>query len=377
MHTLGSITDERAAPLLVHILSHSSHTGASESIYISAIDALGRSGASARGVDMLKDLLHRGEWWAPLRTARIRAAAARALRATGAPSADAVLEDASTTGSRGVRRAAALAMCCPAGRRRQEGPGNGTRPPVACGRRFRAPLRRGGPRRAALLRRRTRSSPRARGARRIAARSCSPTGDVAIGIIGQEIVVGDMPLPQPRNLRRADPPPEVAGHRAHRLRSRRDAGRTRHAGAHNRAPGTPPGETAPRRGAGRCPRGAASACSTSASAAFSLDERVDTSAADIADDPPPVCRAVERGRALWDAAQHEGMPDPTAARAARRQLAQAVAQNRTALVALTALKEYDNYTFTHMVNVSILTMAQARGARHRRRAAPRVRPRRR
>ena len=41
-------------------------------------------------------------------------------------------------------------------------------------------------------------------------------------------------------------------------------------------------------------------------------------------------------------------------------LAQAVAQNRTALMALTALKDYDNYTFTHMVNVSILTMAQAR-----------------
>ena len=40
-------------------------------------------------------------------------------------------------------------------------------------------------------------------------------------------------------------------------------------------------------------------------------------------------------------------------------LAQAVAQNRTALIALTALKNYDNYTFTHMVNVSILTMAQA------------------
>src|SRR5712691_1791640 len=30
-------------------------------------------------------------------------------------------------------------------------------------------------------------------------------------------------------------------------------------------------------------------------------------------------------------------------------------------MALTALKDYDNYTFTHMVNVSILTMAQARG----------------
>ena len=35
-------------------------------------------------------------------------------------------------------------------------------------------------------------------------------------------------------------------------------------------------------------------------------------------------------------------------------------QNRTALVALTAMRNYDNYTFTHMVNVSILTMGQAR-----------------
>jgi putative nucleotidyltransferase with HDIG domain len=37
-----------------------------------------------------------------------------------------------------------------------------------------------------------------------------------------------------------------------------------------------------------------------------------------------------------------------------------VTQNRTALVALTAMRNYDNYTFTHMVNVSILTMGQAR-----------------
>ena len=41
-------------------------------------------------------------------------------------------------------------------------------------------------------------------------------------------------------------------------------------------------------------------------------------------------------------------------------LAEMAAQNRTALVALTAMKSYDNYTFTHMVNVSILAMAQAR-----------------
>ena len=64
---------------------------------------------------------------------------------------------------------------------------------------------------------------------------------------------------------------------------------------------------------------------------------------------------------LWDSASTEGMPDADAARGMVDSLAQAVAQNRTALLSLTALKNYDNYTFTHMVNVSILTMGQARG----------------
>jgi putative nucleotidyltransferase with HDIG domain len=63
---------------------------------------------------------------------------------------------------------------------------------------------------------------------------------------------------------------------------------------------------------------------------------------------------------IWDSAQTEGTPDATMARTMIDGLAQVVAENRTALVALTALKNYDNYTFTHMVNVSILTMGQAR-----------------
>src|SRR6478672_10446625 len=65
--------------------------------------------------------------------------------------------------------------------------------------------------------------------------------------------------------------------------------------------------------------------------------------------------------AVWDSADTEGKPDAAAARTMIDGLAQAVAQNRTALLALTTLKNYDNYTFTHMVNVSILTMGQARG----------------
>jgi putative nucleotidyltransferase with HDIG domain len=64
---------------------------------------------------------------------------------------------------------------------------------------------------------------------------------------------------------------------------------------------------------------------------------------------------------LWNSALIEGQPDATLARTTVDGLAHAVAENRTALLALTALKEYDNYTFTHMVNVSILTMGQARG----------------
>ena len=61
-----------------------------------------------------------------------------------------------------------------------------------------------------------------------------------------------------------------------------------------------------------------------------------------------------------ESAETEGMPDAPAALQTVEGLADAVTQNRTALMALTAMRNYDNYTFTHMVNVSILTMAQAR-----------------
>ena len=71
--------------------------------------------------------------------------------------------------------------------------------------------------------------------------------------------------------------------------------------------------------------------------------------------------AVSVASAVWESAQTEGKPDPTVARTMIDGLAHAVAHNRTALLALTTLKNYDNYTFTHMVNVSILTMGQARG----------------
>jgi putative nucleotidyltransferase with HDIG domain len=70
--------------------------------------------------------------------------------------------------------------------------------------------------------------------------------------------------------------------------------------------------------------------------------------------------AVETAESLWLAAKAGDQPDPAAARKIIDSLAKLVTQDRTSLMALTALKKYDNYTFTHMVNVSALAMAQAR-----------------
>jgi putative nucleotidyltransferase with HDIG domain len=69
--------------------------------------------------------------------------------------------------------------------------------------------------------------------------------------------------------------------------------------------------------------------------------------------------AVATAEAAWDSAQTEGKPDLPAVLQTVEGLADAATLNRTALVALTAMRNYDNYTFTHMVNVSILTMGQA------------------
>jgi putative nucleotidyltransferase with HDIG domain len=92
-----------------------------------------------------------------------------------------------------------------------------------------------------------------------------------------------------------------------------------------------------------------------------VEERVDAPVGDIATFKRLYDDAVSVAERLWDTTGAEGKPDADASRGIVDSLAQAVAQNRTALLALTALKNYDNYTFTHMVTVSILTMGQARG----------------
>ena len=93
----------------------------------------------------------------------------------------------------------------------------------------------------------------------------------------------------------------------------------------------------------------------------SVEQRVQAHMADTAALKRLYNDSVKVAETLWDSARSENRPDATVARTMIDGLAQAVAQNRTALLALTTLKNYDNYTFTHMVNVSILTMGQARG----------------
>jgi putative nucleotidyltransferase with HDIG domain len=94
---------------------------------------------------------------------------------------------------------------------------------------------------------------------------------------------------------------------------------------------------------------------------ITVDEhRADGIGSDIAAIRQLYSNAVAVAETAWHSAQTEGQPDLPAALHAVEGLADAVTENRTALVALTAMRNYDNYTFTHMVNVSILTMGQAR-----------------
>src|SRR3954469_20633547 len=90
------------------------------------------------------------------------------------------------------------------------------------------------------------------------------------------------------------------------------------------------------------------------------DGKKDGIASDIAAIRQMYSNAVASAEIVWESTSAEGIPDAPAALKTVEGLADAVTQNRTSLMALTAMRSYDNYTFTHMVNVSILAMAQAR-----------------
>ena len=71
-------------------------------------------------------------------------------------------------------------------------------------------------------------------------------------------------------------------------------------------------------------------------------------------------KAVSSAQNIWSAAKAGDQPNPNEARGIIDSLSRLVYQDRTSLLALTALKRHDNYTFTHMVNVAALSMAMAR-----------------
>ncbi|MGE0862507.1 MAG: HD-GYP domain-containing protein [Vicinamibacterales bacterium] len=183
---------------------------------------------------------------------------------------------------------------------------------------------------------------------------------VAIGILGQEVIVGETPLPRAA---------ESMGEMIRRLKSLGieriafDRGVTLEelstlalTVAH---PERRPGHSSP----GVLPSdplGALAGLPHIRVGRIQIDDNVEKSAADVATIRRLYSDASTVAGSVWEMAKAEGTPDPAAARALIDSLAQAVSANRTALIALTALKNYDNYTFTHMVNVSILTMSQAR-----------------
>ncbi len=174
---------------------------------------------------------------------------------------------------------------------------------------------------------------------------------VTIGIVGDNLVVGDMPVPRAA---------ETLGELMRRLQQ---AGIERividrGVVAEELAELV---ESVARTTAGAATAAAVAALPHIRVGRLQVEQRAAVSSGDVATFRKLYDDAVAIAGRLWDSAEVDGRPDADAARDMIDSLAQAVAQNRTALLALTALKNYDNYTFTHMVNVSILTMGQARG----------------
>jgi putative nucleotidyltransferase with HDIG domain len=92
-----------------------------------------------------------------------------------------------------------------------------------------------------------------------------------------------------------------------------------------------------------------------------IEQRTQASLADMATIRKLYTQASSTMRAVWENAAKDGVAKVAEVRSVVDELAQAVSQNRNALVALTTMRNADTYTFSHMVNVSILVMVQARG----------------
>ena len=111
IHTREALTgalvlmrNERAIPLFEYIVRKIDRRGPLRSVYLRAVESLGALKAD-QAVDLLKDTLYSGEWWAPFRTAEVRRTVAAALRQIDTPHALRVLDEAVQRGPRGVRAA--------------------------------------------------------------------------------------------------------------------------------------------------------------------------------------------------------------------------------------------------------------------------------
>ncbi len=101
---LVAMRTERAIPLFEYIVRKLDRRGPLRSVYLRAVESLGALKAE-HAVDLLKDALYAGEWWAPWRTSEVRRTVAAALCQIGTPEAEAVLHEAEHAGPRGVRAA--------------------------------------------------------------------------------------------------------------------------------------------------------------------------------------------------------------------------------------------------------------------------------
>jgi HEAT repeat protein len=109
MQAIGLVRDERATPLFVYILGHVDHTGPLRPVYLRAMESLGAL-RDPEAVEPLTTALYRSEWWAPRRTAQLRAAAASALARIGTPAAVEALRKAAASPSRSIRAVARPAL---------------------------------------------------------------------------------------------------------------------------------------------------------------------------------------------------------------------------------------------------------------------------
>jgi HEAT repeat protein len=110
LQRLIAIRDDRVIPLLCYVLDHTRPRGKFVAVHLEIMDTLGHLQAHAESIRRLRAALHGGQWWAPLRTARLRRAAAAALDRIGTPDTLAVLQEGATTGSPGVRSVARAQM---------------------------------------------------------------------------------------------------------------------------------------------------------------------------------------------------------------------------------------------------------------------------